>query len=41
PWADPPSPNSGATSNGTYLCQMGGTSMATPAAAGFCALVRQ
>jgi len=41
PWADPPSPNSDATSNGTYLCQMGGTSMATPAAAGFCALVRQ
>ncbi|MBN2541942.1 S8 family serine peptidase [bacterium] len=30
-----------ATSNGTYLCQMGGTSMACPHAAGSCALIRQ
>ena len=33
--------NTSATSNGTYLCQMGGTSMATPAAAGATALIRQ
>ncbi len=30
-----------ATSNGTYLCQMGGTSMACPYTAGLCALIRQ
>ena len=41
PTADPASPNTGASSNGTYLCQMGGTSMATPAAAGAAVLVRQ
>ena len=41
PWADPAAPNTGATSNGTYLCQMGGTSMATPAAAGLAVLVRE
>ena len=39
---NPGSGNSeGGTSNGTYLCEMGGTSMACPAAAGLAALVRQ